>query len=270
MLGERRNQMQITENGTLGDRVWALRETETGRIASAKRFPQLLTFRARYVEEPSLTSPGRVEIQLPNGRNIPTDDPDASKIISCSLGTNVHLANQPLAAEKSAIDRAKVFGDLPVQTMKPDWSLESMPDYFQLKTGTFFEMGAVYLLASGSVDHLRMLQGVPTQVDRRRFRPNVYIDSKLEPDGFVEDSWLGGSLRLGGTVVVEQFRPTLWCVTSTLAQEDLPQDLNVLRATAKHHRGCLGVYGSVTRSGSISVEDTVHFLHTHSDGSTQS
>jgi hypothetical protein len=35
--------------------------------------------------------------------------------------------------------------------MKADWTPESTPDYFQLMTGTFFEIGAVYLLASGSV-----------------------------------------------------------------------------------------------------------------------
>jgi hypothetical protein len=30
-----------------------------------------------------------------------------------------------------------VFGDVPVSEMKPDWTPEAMPDYFQLKTGTF-------------------------------------------------------------------------------------------------------------------------------------
>ena len=42
--------------------------------------------------------------------------------------------------------------------MKPDWTPETMQDYFQLKTDTFFEIGAVYLLGSGSVGHLRELQ----------------------------------------------------------------------------------------------------------------
>jgi hypothetical protein len=27
-----------------------------------------------------------------------------------------------------------VFGDVPVSEMKPDWTPETMPDYFQLKT----------------------------------------------------------------------------------------------------------------------------------------
>ena len=31
--------------------------------------------------------------------------------------------------------------------MKAEWTPESMPDYFQLMTGTFFEIGAVYLIS---------------------------------------------------------------------------------------------------------------------------
>src|SRR5271165_6610749 len=53
MLGERRDRMPITTRGALGDRAWALRETATGRIASAKRFPQLLALHARYEVEPA-------------------------------------------------------------------------------------------------------------------------------------------------------------------------------------------------------------------------
>ena len=135
---------------------------------------------------------------MPDGRTICPDDPDASAIISDFLGHGVRLENQPASDEKTGIDRATVFGDVPVSTMKADWTPESMPDYFQLMTGTFFEIGAVYLLASGSVDHLRKLQGGTAQIDRRRFRPNIYIESEAEWGGFVEDSWLGGALNIGG------------------------------------------------------------------------
>src|SRR5580704_15572117 len=158
MLGERRDQMPITPRGVLGDRAWALRETATGRIASAKRFAQLLAFHARYEVEPTFAEPGRIQITLPDGRTISPDDPDASAIVSDFLGLSVRLENQPANDEKTGIDRATVFGDVPVSTMKAGWTPESMPDHFQLMTGTFFEIGAVYLLASGSVDHLRNLQ----------------------------------------------------------------------------------------------------------------
>jgi len=270
MLGERRNQLPITPRGALGDRAWALRETATGRIASAKRFPQLLALRAEYEVEPTFAAPGRIQITLPDGRTICPDDPGASTVISDFLGHSVRLENQPASDEKTGIDRATVFGDVPVGTMKADWTPESMPDYFQLMTGTFFEIGAVYLLASGSVDHLSKLQGGTAQIDRRRFRPNIYIESEAECVGFVEDSWLGGALDLsgadrGGAVRVEGFKPTLWCVTSTLAQQDLPRDLSILRTTAQHHRGCLGVYATVTRSGLLRVGDAAYLVNQGTD-----
>lgn len=265
MLGERKNQLPITIYGALGDRAWALRETGTGRIASAKRFPQLLELHARYEVEPTFGARGRIEIALPDGRTICPDDPDASAIISGFLGHSVRLDNQPASEEKTGIDRATVFGDVPVSTMKADWTPESIPDYFQLMADTFFEIGAVYLLASGSVQHLRNLQGGTAQIDRRRFRPNIYVESEAECGRFVEDSWLGGALNIGGQVRVEDFQPTLWCVTSTLPQQELPRDLSILRTTAQHHRGCLGVYATVTKSGLLQVGDVARFVNGGSD-----
>jgi uncharacterized protein len=66
-------------------------------------------------------------------------------------------------------------------------------------------------------------------------------------DGFVEDDWLEKTLILGEHVELDEFQPTLWCLTSTLAQEDLPRDLSILRTAAQHHKGCLGVYASVRK-----------------------
>jgi MOSC domain-containing protein len=265
MLGERRNQLPITPCGVLGDRAWALRETATGRIASAKRFAQLLAFHARFEVEPTFAEPGRIQITLPDGRTICPDDPDASAIVSDFLGLSVRLENQPASDEKTAIDRATVFGDVPVSTMKAEWTPETMPDYFQLMTGTFFEIGAVFILASGSVDHLGKLQGGTAQIDRRRFRPNIYVESEAKWSGFVEDSWMGGVLNLGGAVRVEGFQPTVWCVVSTLAQQELPRDLSILRTTAQHHRGCFGVYATVTRSGLLQVGDAVYLVNQETD-----
>ncbi|MGH9248677.1 MAG: hypothetical protein ACRD0W_04060 [Acidimicrobiales bacterium] len=39
---------------------------------------------------------------------------------------------------------------------------------------------AVFLLGSGSVAHLRELQGGTALIDRRRFRPNLYVDTEPE------------------------------------------------------------------------------------------
>lgn len=260
MLGSRMPEAGVTERGCLGDRAWALRDLASGRIASAKRFPQLLSFRATYEVEPTPASRGRARIDTPDGRSISTDDPTASAIISEILGHELRLESEPHADEKTGIDRRTVFGDVPVSQMKPDWTPQTMPDYFELKSGSFFEIGAVFVLTSGSAAHLGRLQGATGPADRRRFRPNLYVDTCPGPERFVEDEWAGRTLRVGDELVLTDFAPTLWCVTSTLAQEELPRDLSVLRTAAQAHGGCLGVYASVRSPGLVRVGDPVRLL----------
>jgi uncharacterized protein YcbX len=257
MLGERRAEVVVTGRGVVGDRAWALRELRSGRIASAKKFPRLLAFRARYVTEPGLDAAGRVRIETPEGRELAPEEEGASEAISEILGAPMRLENRAQADEKTGIDPESVFGDVPVGELKPEWTPETMPDYFQLMTGTFKEIGALFLVTSGSIEHLRALQGGTALIDRRRFRPNIYIDSGPDPGEFVEDAWLGRTLRIGDQVRLDEFQPTLWCVTSTLAQEELPRDLSILRTAAQHHKGCLGVYGSVRTPGRLRVGDPV-------------
>jgi uncharacterized protein len=257
MLGTTISEVVVTPNGFLGDRAWALRDAESGRIASAKKFPRLLEFRATYEAEPTPQSPGQVRIDTPDGDAIYPEDPGASRVISELVGQDLRLENQAGEDEKTTIDRETVFGDVPVHEMKPDWAPETMPDYFQLMKNTFFEIGAVFVLASGSVEHLLELQGGTALIDRRRFRPNFFVDTSPETGRFVEDDWLGGTLAIGDGLVLDEFQPTLWCVTSTLAQEELPRDLSILRTTAENHKGCLGVYASVRSPGRARVGDPV-------------
>lgn len=260
MLGERRRSLSITEAGVTGDRMWALRDPATGRIASAKKHPRLLEFRATYAIEPTFDTWGRVRIETPDGRVLSPEDEGASRVVSEILDHDVRFDSQAGSDEKATIDRETVFGDVPVSSLMPDWTPESMPDYFQLATGTFLEIGAVYLLTSGSVDHLRVLRGKGATVDRLRFRPNIYIESAPSWAGFVEDSWLESSLAIGDEVRCTDFQHTLWCVTSTLAQKGIPRDLGILRTLAQHHDGCLGVYASVSSPGSVQVGDEVLLL----------
>ena len=260
MLGSQVPEVLVTDHGCLGDRAWALRDVASGRIASAKRFPRLLAFRATYAVEPTPQERGRARIDTPDGRSISADDPAASAIISEILGHELRLESQPHADEKTGIDRRTVFGDVPVSEMKPDWTPDTMPDYFQLKSGSFLEIGAVFVLTSGTVAHLGRLQGAAEPADRRRFRPNLYLDTGPGSERFVEDEWAGRTLRVGDDLVLTDFAPTLWCVTSTLAQEELPRDLSVLRTAAQHHHGCLGVYASVRSPGRVRVGDPVRLL----------
>ncbi|HEV2785299.1 MAG TPA: MOSC N-terminal beta barrel domain-containing protein, partial [Solirubrobacteraceae bacterium] len=101
MLGSQVPEVLVTDHGCLGDRAWALRDVASGRIASAKRFPRLLAFRATYAVEPTPQERGRARIDTPDGRSISADDPAASAIISEILGHELRLESQPHADEKT-------------------------------------------------------------------------------------------------------------------------------------------------------------------------
>ena len=256
MLGERVPDLLVTPRGAVGDRAWSLRDPASGRIASAKKYPRLLSFRTAYETEPTLEQPGRIRIESPDGRRFAPDDKDASAIVSEIVGARLRFESCAGADEKTGIDPRTVFGDVPVGELKPEWTPETMPDYFQLMSDSFLEIGPLFLVTSGSIEHLRVLQGGTARIDRRRFRPNIYIDS-VGAGCFVEDEWLEKTLSLGPQVELDQLQPTLWCVTSTLAQEELPRDLSILRTAAQHHKGCLGVYASVRASGIVRVNDSI-------------
>ena len=117
MRGERMSELAVGPRGVVGDRAWALRDTTTGRIASAKTFPRLLEFHARYVVEPSAGRSGNAVITLPNGDEIAADDPSLSAVISHSLGRDLQLESEPLADEKTTINRAN---GLRGRTRRPD------------------------------------------------------------------------------------------------------------------------------------------------------
>jgi uncharacterized protein YcbX len=70
-------------------------------------------------------------------------------------------------------------------------------------------------------------------IDRRRFRPNIYVESGPDWSGSVEDAWLGGTLAVGLAVRIDEMQPSLGCVTTMLAHKTL----SVLRTTAQHHKG---------------------------------
>jgi uncharacterized protein YcbX len=250
MRGERVEALEITPHGASGDRAWALRDLANGKVASCKRHPALLAFRATRVRDD-----GPVEIEAPDGRTFGPDEPGASAIVSEILGHPMRFEREPGPAEVAGIDRATVYAGVPIEDMNVEWTAETLPEHFELRPGTYVETGALLLISSATLDHLGRLRGAP--VDRRRLRPNVYVASTHGVAGFAEDAWMGRPVAIGADVVVRALSPVPWCVACTLPVDDLPRDHGVLRAIATHHGATLGVYGEVAREGTIRIGDPV-------------
>lgn len=261
MLGEKLAELALTANGTLGDRAWAVREA-SGRVATAKKWPAMLGFRAAYDSPPRGDELAPVTVTFPDGRSIHAADPDASARLSEVLGRPVRL-ERARADERSRgeIDPQTIFADVPVERILPGFTNQTLPDTFGLMRGAFFDSAPIHVLASTSLEHLRRLCGGDSILDPRRFRPNIFVDTRgAGADGFVEDEWLEGTLEVGESVKIIGMTPALRCVMTTHAQSDLPRDLSILRAAAQHHKATLGVFAAIGAPGAIRVGDPVHLI----------
>ena len=260
MLGEQLAEAPITARGIPGDRNFALIDTATGKICSAKRhdlWGELFKFRARMI------SPAAAEITFPDGTTRTTDDPEISQELSTVLGRDTKLDTKaPADARIEEIwpeDKGPSLYGPKINEHDGETIIE-FPASFGVPGG-FFDLSPIHIVTTNSIAELGRLDTQST-FDVRRFRPNVVVEVDDEA-GFVENDWHViriGDVELGVDTVVPR------CVMTTLAQDDLPRDPNVLRATAKHNMletpflgklPCLGVYASPRANGTVKIGDAV-------------
>lgn len=273
MQGERLTTAELMEHGVVGDRAYALVETETGKVMSAKNprlGTQLLSCRAAFVETPgSGDAPPAVRVTLPDGTAVTSDAPDADATLSSFLGCEVTL--QSAAPDDFTIDQYHPD----VEDLDPEGHRDTVTQsklgasFFAqvgipspVPAGSFLDLFPVSLLTTSTLGRLQTLRP-ESRFDERRFRMNVIVDTPA--DGFVENEWTGRSLKIGESVRLTVFLPDPRCVMTTLAQGDLPKDTEVLRTLARNNRvevagglyPCAGVYAVVEETGKLRAGDQV-------------
>ena len=97
---------------------------------------------------------------------------------------------------------------------------------------------------------------VGSEMDVRRFRPNVLLALDHTEEDFPESRWTGAHLRLGA-VVLDVTMPTVRCVVPSRAQPGFEVNRQVTRAVAARAERCLGVYCWVKSGGSVRIGDQV-------------
>jgi hypothetical protein len=136
---------------------------------------------------------------------------------------------------------------LPDLTVFPPEILE-----FTSPLGTYFDAFPVHVLTTASIE---ALGGAP-KFDRRRFRPNFFVETEASARGLVETNWCGRTVRVGGLRLAIQM-PTVRCVMTTLPQPELAKDPSVLRTIVKDAGQNCGVYATVVDGGTVVVGDPV-------------
>jgi uncharacterized protein len=115
----------------------------------------------------------------------------------------------------------------------------------------------ISLISIQTVRHLSQEVGV--ELDKRRFRANVYVDLAAG-DGIGEDAWVGHKLRIGSRAEIAVTDRDPRCKMITLDPDTAQANPEVMRRVAKDHDGPAGVYAAVLVEGTIRVGDEITLL----------
>ena len=225
MGGEALRAAELTEGGIIGDRAYGLVDPAAGDVVSSaqgkRKWRDIVTLSARYLQAPASSgAPKPVEIALPGGERLRSDQADLDEKLSAILGAPVHFA------DKANEDKKSSYGHEPL-----------------------------HLLTTASLKQFSRHHPVGRFV-AARFRPNMVIDTGALT-GFAEQGWLGRRFRIGESLVILLTEHCKRCVMTTLPQGDLPFDPTILHTVNQRNGTHAGVYGSVVQPGRINIGDPV-------------
>jgi uncharacterized protein len=230
MQGEALEKAELLDFGLAGDRRYAVRAEESGRILSAKREGRLLTARA--------ARPEALEISLPTGETLSGLGAATDAALSAWLDRPVGLVEaQP--------------DDVPTFESQIDMADDDSPSVtWQGRPDAFVDSSPLHLITTAS---LRCMEAQRPDLDWDivRFRPNLVLDAS--GDERIEDGWVGrrGSL---GEVQLEIIKRCTRCVMVTRPQPGgVDRQLGVLTHLSHAAQSTLGVLARVLRPGPVKL-----------------
>lgn len=242
MRGEELQEVFIGFSGVYGDRLYAFRSS-----AAPKGFPWLtareqeamLLYRPSYRYPERASKPGNlaeaeaigsgltpvygaipdlmVDVDTPAGERLSIDDPRLMSMLREGLGGGHELTL--LRSHRSMTD-CRPISIISLQTVR------------QLSR----ELG--------------------TDVDKRRFRANLYVDLESE-DGFAEDEFVGRTLQVAARAAVSVLNRDSRCKITTLDPDTAQPNPDVMKLIARNHEGQAGIYGAVLVEGTIRPGDEI-------------
>jgi len=272
MGGQRQAQCELGTSGVPGDRVWALRDLERNNFKTGKRHAALMGCDAQLLNEPSANQPSpQVQIGLPNGTSLNSQDANASAQLSEFLGSPVSLM-----ALRPASDLDHYRRQAPVEVDPLSDSLavfarthaEPLPDLsgfpkelfeYESPLGTYFDAYPILLLSRASLASLATSQP-SSDFALARFRPTLLVDGgDASTQAFPEDAWVGKTLQIGAAQLAVEIRCPR-CIMTTHGFAQLAKDPSIMRTLVQQHGGDLGVYAKVIKPGAIAEGDQIQVI----------
>ena len=223
MAGVRTDSAFLGWHGLPGDRRFAFRRVNDNSgfpWLSASRLPELLLYQPLGLDA-NATEPAPSHVRTPEGMELALESAELRDSVADKLGSAVEL--------------------------------------MKLKHGIFDD-------ATVSVINLATMAAIGAELeqnlDTRRFRANVVIESD-SPEPIAEDKWIGGTLIFGsresGPMVSITMRDVR-CVMINFDPDTAQSDPRIMKTAVRLNENCAGVYGTVIRTGQLSVGQPVSLL----------
>lgn len=265
MVGATVDECSVSELGLVGDRQWAIRDLENGGIRGAKKFGGLMKLSASFVGNSNV-----VEILLPDGAVVRSDDAQVNALVSKAIGASVRLEELRPATDLEHYRRGAPGSDDMMEELRNVFGRdidEPLPDFsvfppevmeFESPPGTYYDCWPLMIMSTSALRSMQ--EALPdSQIDIRRFRPSLVIDTG-DQTGHPEFSWAGKAARIGDCEIEFQ-SPCPRCVMVTReVGDDLPADRAILRHIVRDLNQNVGVYAKVTKPGTIKTTDQLTFL----------
>lgn len=246
MGGEELKESFVGFSGIYGDRLYAFRSS-----AAPKGFPyltgreqeELLLYRPRYRHPENIAKPTNlaeaeaigpgltpvyaspadlvVDVETPSGELLPIDDP--------------RLISKVREGIRDVHELTLLRSDRAMTDCRP-------LSLFSLQTAR------------------KLSQELGSDLDKRRFRANIYVELASE-NGFGEDEFVGGTLRIGTKAVIVVLERDPRCKMITLDPDTAQANPEIMRHMARAHEGKAGVYGAVLVEGIIRPGDEIALLN---------
>lgn len=251
MLGEDLTEAAITASGFEGDRVAAVIDQETGRVATAKHprlWRDLLSLSAQW-------NAGAPNITLPSGDCFGIDDSGVDRLLSELLQREVRLST-------TRPEHASVGRPAPEDVIEKGADADLPFEILEIGRGTpgtnFVDFAPIHLISSTTLAQVG--------AEMIRYRPNLVLDTPLGAP-FAENDWTGREIDIG-EVRLRIIMSTPRCAVPTLPHGALPTRTDAVRTVLQQNlitlpgfgpKPCLGAYAQVISGGTISVGDTASF-----------
>lgn len=210
--------------GLNGDRKYAFVRSGTRSgfpWLTGREMPELLQYEPQFV---SIDEPMRSDIcvKTPSEQVLPLESPELKQTLTAEYSEDISL--------------------------------------LRLNRGTYDAM-PVSLMTENTLERLGHNLNEP--LDPRRFRANLILQTESmddEPEG----GWMNALLTFGerpDSAEIRVSHRTKRCVMINLEPDTGEHSANILKEVAKTMQACAGVYGTVSKLGSIKVGDAVYLEH---------